>query len=501
MFCLQKFTLTNLLIFSSSFTVFCQSLIPPFYPHPVPKLIRYVSFNIKNGSAFYGFCDSTLKIIIPPLARFPQPFKNGYSEVGYSEDENSYFIDEFDNEITKEDFYRKQNHGLIYFFETEYSEENEAMIKFNYGVKDSLGNILLKGQYDGIENFIGDYARIYKEENLGLIDKKGKEFLPCIYKRIQDYNILRSGLEVEEYEMVRPLFKYGVSLEPWTVETFTNGRAYVQLGKKLGFIDKNGIIVIPCIYDEVAEFSEGIAGVELNNKYGYIDTNGKEVVPVIYDAIQWYSKNGVVAVLKDKKWGLFDNKGNMILDFKFDYIGGFEEGYAPAMLNGKYGILNKYGKTILPFQYDDATRFSENRSWILLDGRFGFADTTGRLVIPIKFKFEGENYNLFNNGLACFKQGDKYGFIDTVGNIIIQPKYSDTEGIFQEGLAWIIVNGKYGFIDKHGREIIPPKYDAVSHFYNGIAQVEIKDKEQESSSKRFFIDQRGIEYIGFINEK
>ena len=496
MLCQQKFTLTNFLILTLCFNVFCQSPIPPFIPQPVPKLIRYVSFDANQGFAFYGFCDSTLKIIISLSAMFPQPFKNGYSEV-----ENSYFIDEFNNEITTEDYYRRQNHGLIYFCDTGYSEEDDAMFMFNFGVKDSFGNIVLTGQYDGIENFNGDYARIYKEENIGLIDKNGKEFLPCLYNRVQDHNIIQSGLEVEEYKMVSPLFKRGVSLKSFTVEIFTNERAYIQFGKKLGFINKKGVIVIPCIYDEAVEFSEGIAGVELNDKYGYIDTSGKEVVPVIFDGIQWYSKNGVVAVLKEKKWGLFDNKGRMILDFKFDYIGNFEDGFASAMLNGKYGIVNKYGETILPFQYDGTSMFTENRAWVLLDGKFGFADTTGKTVIPIEFKFEGDNYYLFNNGLACIRHGGKYGFVDISGNIVIQPKYDDMEGIFQEGLAWVIVNGKYGFIDKYGREIIPPKYDAVSHFYNGIALVEIKDSEQEYSTKRFFIDQRGTEYFGFINKK
>ena len=113
---------------------------------------------------------------------------------------------------------------------------------------------------------------------------------------------------------------------------------------------------------------------------------------------------------------------------------------------------------------------------------------------------EGDQYYLFGNGLALIRISGKYGFIDRMGKVVIDPRYDEAEGIFREGLAWVMKDGKYGFADTYGREIIPLKYDAVSHFYSGLARVGIKNNHGEIFPT-FFIDQKGREYIEFMDRK
>ena len=67
------------------------------------------------------------------------------------------------------------------------------------------------------------------------------------------------------------------------VNSFHEGLAQVKQNGKRGYINTQGAVVIPCIYDLAGEISEGLAPVEQNGKWGYINTKGEEVIPCIYD--------------------------------------------------------------------------------------------------------------------------------------------------------------------------------------------------------------------------
>jgi hypothetical protein len=66
----------------------------------------------------------------------------------------------------------------------------------------------------------------------------------------------------------------------YLVGHFSEGRAWVTLNNKCGFVDADGNEVIPLKYDDVWNFSEGRAGIqlEINGEIieGEIDLDGKE---------------------------------------------------------------------------------------------------------------------------------------------------------------------------------------------------------------------------------
>jgi hypothetical protein len=51
----------------------------------------------------------------------------------------------------------------------------------------------------------------------------------------------------------------------------------IRNGKK-GFVDLNGKIIIPIIYDEINKFSEGLAAVVLNNEFFFINKKNEKVL-------------------------------------------------------------------------------------------------------------------------------------------------------------------------------------------------------------------------------
>ena len=87
------------------------------------------------------------------------------------------------------------------------------------------------------------------------------------------------------------------------------GLMVYRKGKKWGFCDADGNVVIHAGYDLVLPFSGGVAVVELNGKWGLIDTGGSTVVPVTYDRAFPFNDD-VVAVELNGKWGYIDIKGH-----------------------------------------------------------------------------------------------------------------------------------------------------------------------------------------------
>ena len=89
-------------------------------------------------------------------------------------------------------------------------------------------------------------------------------------------------------------------------ENFHEGRAAVLNEKKAkwGFIDKNGILVIPAIYDKVYFFSEGLAFVKKKGKYFYIDLDGNIKIDKILPSnnLNFHFSDGI-AWIWDKKKG------------------------------------------------------------------------------------------------------------------------------------------------------------------------------------------------------
>jgi len=80
---------------------------------------------------------------------------------------------------------------------------------------------------------------------------------------------------------------------------------------RYGFIDEDGNIVIPAIYDDVSKFSEGLVSVQKDGKYGYINKQGQVVAPIIYDYGNDFH-NGKAEVRQNGKSFYIDKKGNQI---------------------------------------------------------------------------------------------------------------------------------------------------------------------------------------------
>ena len=96
-----------------------------------------------------------------------------------------------------------------------------------------------------------------------------------------------------------------------------------------------------------------MAGVKKNGKWGFLDKNGELKIPCVYEDAQFFSE-GLVAVKQNGRWGYIDKEGKVVISFNYkgSYIGSFSHGFAMLENNGKKGVVNKHGEVVVPFNYD-----------------------------------------------------------------------------------------------------------------------------------------------------
>jgi hypothetical protein len=258
------------------------------------------------------------------------------------------------------------------------------------------------------------------------------------------------------------------------VEAFSDGVAWVKVGKKWGVIDKNGKFLIePEYYNHFAFFS-GLALVTIGGKYRYIDKKGKIAIALNFDNAYSFS-GGLASVSIGGKFGYIDTKGQIVIQPQFEQAQNFSEGLAAVKYQGKVGFIDKTGKFVIQPQFNWADPFSDGVAWAATGDKHGFIDKTGKLTQLNPELRLTDATGAFSEGLARVSVTGGDGFIDKTGKLVIPARFQGSKS-FSEGLAAVYLDGKYGFIDRAGKVVIPVAFDSADSFSQGLARVGIGDK-------------------------
>ena len=97
---------------------------------------------------------------------------------------------------------------------------------------------------------------------------------------------------------------------------------------KLGYIDKEGNLVIDFRYDTATSFSEGLASVTEGEKSGYIDKEGNPAMEERFDEAAPFAR-GRAFVRDDGRWGVLD-RGTLKIPWREDGYRGTGPAFAPV---------------------------------------------------------------------------------------------------------------------------------------------------------------------------
>lgn len=310
-------------------------------------------------------------------------YKNIFSFVdgiaGYQSNDNGLygFINMKGKKITEAEFtgFNAFNHGIA-------SVSKNINGKSKSGYIDSTGKEIIPFKYDYATSFEDGWAIVTKDSIFYFIDKNGNE--KPIVRKYDKLIAFRSG------------FALGIVKDTGKYSTYY-------------YIDKNLKESITIKALQAYAFQENIAVVNKSGVYELMDTKGE-----IYKKLTGiegikFSKEGLMAVKKDKKWGYMDAEGNLLIPYTYEDCDHFEGNYARVKLNGKWGIIDKKGKIVIEPQYENIEPGNRGNFIYYKDKNFGIIDKNGNIVTqPI--------YNPITplyNGIAIGKIKPSYTIIQS----------------------------------------------------------------------------------------
>lgn len=295
---------------------------------------------------------------------------------------------------------------------------------YKWGIIDRNEHIIVPFNFDWAIRFSGDYASVCKKDGneellYGVVNRNGEEILPCNYEfvKICDDNIAMLRTEhdtkVINLNTLTTLSSLNQINSNLDVCSYSEGLILAQNmnTQKYGFLNLQGQIVIPFIYDEASDFHDGFAVVTFNNRLRFIDRNGnrafgRDFFRPEYDGMDdelgiFNFTNGMAVVPKRIKvmdapsfenYGMIDNSGKLIIPFDYDFINRTEKGESLAY-KVEYDRHHRYE---LNHFFDKTGKLIKTKT--LSDDEMGYDPISDTYIKRIEITPDSEEYTytIFN---------------------------------------------------------------------------------------------------------
>ncbi len=313
------------------------------------------------------------------------------------------FIDRFNGK-----FFPVRNHG----YWGGMGQNGESIIACVYDslmeISDSLVAVKFKGQY-GIITLEDQWRMMPQKDSFRILD--ADHFLTRIYglyfMKAFDGNLL--------YFTDNPLTVYSDHLE----ERLPDGTR-----KEINFQGQLTKRTAPLAIktDRTFRESEGYIGIKRNGKFGFVDSQGRLRIANRYDSIGEFH-GGIAPAMLLGKWGFINTSDQIVIQPTFEKVEYFEHGAARVARNGKVGLINPNGEVLLELRYDSIDRLPDQLFIPQLDGLKGLADKNGQVMIEPRF----DVLVPLTNGLVIVSRNGQYGVLTKAGDSIFPLQFNRLE--------------------------------------------------------------------------
>lgn len=271
-----------------------------------------------------------------------------------------------------------------------------------------------------------------------------------------------------------------------------------------------------------------------DHSIGFINSNGKVILKPQFDFLsdrsyhgyRWIHAGGKAheGYIKGGKWALIrlgTANDRMIVEPKFDWVGHFSEGLAPALIKDQWGFVDTTGRMRITPQFPDSETpdfevertknyhkddwdsppenwfidnnfpeyakehghkfgrslppsyyfvFRNGQAWIRLKKGAAIIDTAGAVVKTLNPapRFDDQFYFDFNS--CVIRNGNRFGVINRTGDTIVPMQDKKISGVqfVNNNLNWIAVESsanpavsKWGLMNTKGQWLTEPEFDKV----------------------------------------
>lgn len=353
---------------------------------------NYIAF---KEDGLYGFMLPTGEIVIEAKYDKVEPFRYGYALV--QKDGNTTFIDVLGNEFSE----WHQAHPAVTNGYLQFSQDGLSKVYIGNGITKIInthGEVLY--EIENNQELRVEFASFYSDGliPITLFDGNGNRS-ECVYYNQQgevtlqnnylSCSVFTDGVALvlipsidtyaSSYVLIDPtgeiLFETTINevyymfdgIKPVIFkEGYAIGRILSVLGEettpgKYVVIDNQGQVVLEFDTDRPIDVSGGyVLTVNSENYYAIYDLEGNLILNYSeeYKDLHYYASaisDGMVVLSNNQNmYGAFSvSTGEIIIDFEYQALMMFIDGYAVAKKNGLYGIIDLENNTIVDFVYED----------------------------------------------------------------------------------------------------------------------------------------------------
>lgn len=311
--------------------------------------------------------------------------------------------------------------------------------------------------------------------NWGAVNEKGEILIPAMYKEVQ--------------------------IQPRTEDRF---EIRVQdFNDKYGFIDYNGKIIVDFKYDYCESvFIDGMCVVGRDFGYTVIDKKGNELMPLVPDRLSYY--HGTFAATNESGSYILDKNGNLLFKGDYDEVHTTAEGIAEVMKDKKHGLVDFDGNILLPPIYDLVYFMEEKNVYLASDSFYDYYFDINLNLIKEPSEKMSAHY-IGDDNLLWFKKNGKLGIITTDGKEVAPCIYEDIYSV--DGYFIVRLNGLAGILNPDGTYHTYPTISLealynVEHLGNGYFALRLAPfKWAILNDKGEFITKPVFSQVRIINDK
>lgn len=224
-------------------------------------------------------------------------------------------------------------------------------------------------------------------------------------------NIIASSQQYPQYDIV-------------LAHNFSDGRAlFATREGKYGYIDTQGKIVVPPLYDRAYDFYDGVALVGITNPQGatvnqLIDRDGKAVLAIQLNncrlSTRFSQKRLMYKDLTTRQCGYLDRRGMAVICLSADIQEAYdyEHGMALFQTATGTGVIDYNGNIGVPANFENIVIAADDRIAVQSNGQWAMAKSNGTLLCQLEYDSIGHYYS---NGLAVARKNGACLFIDRKG--------------------------------------------------------------------------------------
>lgn len=444
----------------------------------------------------------------------------------------------FENKLAK-----VEKNGKIGFINTEFEEvipcqfswvndfpNNSNVASFSdstklFGFIDKSGKILTQPKYSMV--FYPDeetklrYVSI-GDSLFGFVNENGEELIPCLYQQTEStpeyfhdgiVRLKKNGkygiIDFKGRILVNFEYDYFIGFD-WE-KGFPKDYLCAKKDGKCFYINMRNFDIIPSEYEYAEEFKDGLSLIKKNSKYGFVNRNFEEVIPCVFDYARSFREKRTIVSDSSRKFGVINEKGELIVKCIYNEIGNFENGIAQVTLYGDSIVNEEIPENdeminyISGGSYEDLISGVEIKHYreVRYGDQSGYIDKNGTVVIPIKYDkahYKDEDY-IYPHVSLC--RDSSCVLANNTGKIITQKNYTQI-GFFDRFYLNVDVilrekdnyclgkrNNLIYSLNKKGKEINKIGSQYLIYFYNGLALI------KDSNNKCGFINPKGKTVIPF----